>query len=385
VKTKARILLTLAGAFALYSCGENSNSESAAEANFEFSYTIDTVMVDAGEHFFFLNWGLGLSDVSADSKFLYNLNPDALQIEVVDLESLKLAEVVQLEKEGPNGVGGGYISQMEVLGNGNILLFDYNKISEITQQGELVRTYEFDKSSLSGYEFKAEDKIGGMGVFTPDAKVYAAPMEDDDFRKPASGLAIINTETNNITFKTSDAFSKLDEFRILLQMDGNAMMSTGETSFMDFIGEELILSNTAFNEVYRYNLKTDSLSHKTFTAKLTGNERIKNFQTEVDSQERLFEVAKEKNKQVRFEPMIPLPKENLIWRISQDLDRMIADSVIQKTVLTIFDADFAMLKELKLENFTPSGKSFFKDGMLYNFLNVDDELAFVRLKPVIGR
>ena len=63
------------------------------------------------------------------------------------------------------------------------------------------------------------------------------------------------------------------------------------------------------------------------------------------------------------------------------MDRMIADSVITKDVVTFFDTDYTMLKEQKLENFTNSGTRFFKDGMLYSFLNVDDELAFVRLKP----
>jgi len=53
-------------------------------------------------------------------------------------------------------------------------------------------------------------------------------------------------------------------------MDGaNAMMSTGETVFNGLIGEELILSNTAFKRGFRYNLKTDQLKPlKTFTQNL---------------------------------------------------------------------------------------------------------------------
>ena len=368
--------------FSILSCGEKS-SDTESSANLEITYEIDTVMVDAGDHFFFLNWGLGLSDVTSDSKFLYNLNPESLLLEVVDLDELKLKETIQLEKEGPNGVGGGFFSKMQLLDNGNVMLFDYNKVIEVNPKGELIRTYTFDKETISGYDFGESDKVGGFGVFSKDGKTYAAPMEDEDFRKPAKGLTLIDTKTNVLKFISSDVFSKLDEFRITLEMDGNAMMSTGEQSFMQFLGEDLILTNTAFNEIYRYDLDSDSLVHLTFEAKLTGNKRIKNFPTQVDSQEALFESSKEKQKQVIFGPLIPYPEEKLIWRISQDLDRMIADSVVQKQVLTIFDSDQTMLKELKLENFVKSSRSFFKNGMLYSYLNINDEMAFVRFKPTL--
>lgn len=362
-----------------------SSKENTAENSLEFSYTIDTVMVDPGDHFFFLNWSLGISDLTQDSKLLYNLNPESLLLEVVDMDALALKETIQLEKEGPNGIGGGFISKLQVLGNGNLVLFDFNKIVEISPQGELVKKYEFDKNTLSGYEFGETDVVSYMGTFSPDGKTYVGELEDESFRKPAKGLAVIDIEKMEVNFVPTDAISKLDEFRIMLEMDGNAMMSMGESVYMKFINGQLVLSNTAMNEVYLYDTSTDSLMRKTFEASLTGNERVKNFPTQVDSREALFETSKEKSKQVKFGPMNFQKEENLIWRISTDLDRMIADSVVTKDVVTFFDTDYTMLKEQTLENFTNSNTRFFKDGMLYSFLNVDDELAFVRLKPTIEK
>ncbi|MFC3416448.1 DUF4221 family protein [Algoriphagus hitonicola] len=68
---KPLIFLVIAGSIAC-SSPENENGKSSS---LETSYEIDTVMVDAGDHFFFLNWNLGISDISADKKILFNLNP----------------------------------------------------------------------------------------------------------------------------------------------------------------------------------------------------------------------------------------------------------------------------------------------------------------------
>lgn len=377
-----RCLLVLA-AFTFFSCSSSDKADEKSDLGMAFSYEMDTVLVDSGDHFFFLNWSLRISDLTQDGKLLYNLNPESLLLEVVDMDELKLKETIQLEKEGPNGIGDGFISKLQVIRNGNLMLFDFNKIVEISPKGELIKKYEFDKTLLSGYEFGETDVVSYMGTFSTDGKTYVGELEDEDFRKPVIGLAVIELETKEMKFVFTDAISKLDEFRIMMEMNGNAMRSHGEFSYIKFINGQLVLSNTAMNEVYIYDFDKDSLLHKTFEARLTGNERIKNFPTQVETREAFNEAWKEKRKQVSFGPLIYQKEENLIWRISTEMDRMIGDSVVTKDVVTFFDPDFKMLKEQNLENFKRSYTHFFKDGILYNFLNIDDELAFVRLKPTI--
>lgn len=367
----------------LFSCGGDPET-SKATRDLEITYEIDTVMVDPGDHFFFLNWGLGIADVSADKKMLFNLNPQTFLLEIVDLDALALKETVQLEKEGPNGVGGGFISKLQVLDNGNLLLFDFQKIFEITPKGELVRSYEFDKSKLSGYDFGETDEVETMGIFSPDGKRFIGQLTDEDFKKPAKGLAFVDTETMEIQVEETDAISKLDEYRIMFEMGGNSMMSTGEQVFMDVIAGDFVISNTGFNEIYVYDFDADSLIHYQYQAQLSSNERILDYPQRVESREALMEVMKEKNEQVRFGPLIPQPDKNLIWRLTKDKDRMIADSVIYKNVVTVFDSDYQMLHEEVVEKFPGSNMSFFKDGMLYAYINLDDEMAFVRVKPSIS-
>tara|TARA_R110002020_G_scaffold259559_1_gene473493 strand:+ start:2106 stop:2570 length:465 start_codon:yes stop_codon:yes gene_type:complete len=143
---------------ALAGCSAKEFSQNE-NADFQFSYQLDTVMVDAGDHFFFLNWGLGLSDVSPDRKYLYNLNPDSYLLEIVDLDNLKLQKTVQLEKEGPNGIGNDYYQKIQILKNGNICLFGQLKVNIVTEATKLVKTIEFDQIKL-----EANERIGNKSV-----------------------------------------------------------------------------------------------------------------------------------------------------------------------------------------------------------------------------
>lgn len=64
-----------------------------------------------------------------------------------------------------------------------------------------------------------------------------------------------------------------------------------------------------------------------------------------------------------------------------ELDRMIGDSATYTRILTIFDKDLNQLHEEKVD-FTEMGSlTFFKDGTLYSYINLEDELGFVRIKP----
>ncbi|PZX54545.1 uncharacterized protein DUF4221 [Algoriphagus ratkowskyi] len=372
--------LILLIALALASCSSEDSSKSGND-DFQFSYKIDTVMVDAGDHFFFLNEDLSLSDVSKDRKLLYNLNPKTFLLEIVNLDDLKLEKTVQLEKEGPDGIGLPYYGKIQVLENGNIGLFGQFKIHIVTEQGKLVKTIDLDQIKIQNNDQKEKEKIGWNSVLSDDGKLLASTLVNFDFKKPAKGIVVIDLETDSIKYIPMKLFEKLKQFEIIHQ-EGNAPgITTGEFPFLRFIDNNLIISSSAYNEVYHYNTSSDSLSHYSFKASLTDNEKIRNFPNEVHSSKEWTDAEKAKNEQVSFREFLKLPEQNIFWRLSTDKDRMIADSVVFKQVATFFDADFKMLKEQELENFHDFRNSFFKDGMLYSFINIEDELAFVRLKP----
>ncbi len=362
--------------------GCTSDKSSNVETNdFHFSYELDTVMVDAGEHFFFLNGDLGLSDVSTNGKFLYNLNPKTYLLEIVDLDGLKLEKTVQLEKEGPDGIGLPYYGKIQVLENGNICLFGQFKINIVSEEGKLVDVIEFDQIPLKDYGLPEDEKIGSQGIISNDGKLFASTVSNVDYRKPGSGIVLVNLETDSIKYLPLSILQELKQFEILMQSGNTPGMLIGERIFLGFMKEDLIISSSAFNESYRYSPSHDSLIHQTYTSQLTEDKKIVNFRTRVENGKESAEAEAAKSAQVDFMDFRDMQKNKLNWRVTRDKDRMIGDSIVFKQVLTLFDPEFNMLKEQELEDFYPSSKSFFKDGMLYSFININDEMAFVRLKP----
>ena len=367
------IFLIMIIALAGCSAKESSQNENA---DFQFSYQLDTVKVDAGDHFFFLNWGLGLSDVSPDRKYLYNLNPDSYLLEIVDLDNLKLQKTVQLEKEGPNGIGNDYYQKIQILKNGNICLFGQLKVNIVTEAAKLVKTIEFDQIKL-----ETNERIGNNSVLSEDGKLFASTLVNEEYKKPAKGIVVIDLDTDSINYVPMKLFEELKQFEIIQQVGNAPGIYTGESTYLSFIEDNPTISSSAFNEGYNYDISSDSLTHFSFKATLTENEKIPNFPNEVQTNKEWVDAEKAKNEQVSFREFLKIPGQNIFWRMSTDKDRMIADSVVFKQVVTFFDADFKMLKEQELEDFHSSIKPFFKDAMLYNFLNIEDEMAFVRLKP----
>ena len=67
--------------------------------------TVDTVMVDPGDSFFNLKYGLDLSDISESGKILFFMERDNKNLYQIDLETLKILSKTQFETEGPNGIG----------------------------------------------------------------------------------------------------------------------------------------------------------------------------------------------------------------------------------------------------------------------------------------
>ncbi len=369
----------------LFSCGGSDLEESKSDFNYDLVYEIDTVMVDPGDHFFFLNWGMTISDISSDAKTLYNLNPNTFLLEIVDLDQMKLKETVQLEREGPNGVGGGgFIGSIQVLDNGNLKLFDFNKIYEINLQGELLETFEFEKSEWTGYEMAEEEKIDIYGTFSSDGKLFFTRLVEEGFGEPGRGFLKLDMETKTMMLMDiGDFYERLDKFSVTMSTDQMRMVS-GEEIHKGFIKGDFVITNSAFNEAFIWEEGSDSLQMKKFNASLTSNEKTAEVTSMVESREAFMEAINKKNEQVVFEKMIYHPEADLIWRFAQEKERMIADSVIKKQVFTLFDTDYNVVYEEKVEDYPISSIRFFKDGMLYTYVNIDDEMAFARIKPIGG-
>jgi hypothetical protein len=97
---------------------------------------------------------------------------------------------------------------------------------------------------------------------------------------------------------------------------------------------------------------------------------------QVETEEEFQVVSKDREKEVRYLGFLFDEKNQVYWRFSTE------STGTPKVVLTAFSKDFEQLGELLLdEKFVFPASLFVRDGMIYTYLNQDDEVYFVRLKP----
>jgi len=366
-----------------FSCGESSDSESTSE--FNFSYTLDTVRVDSGEDFIYLNWSLTSSDLSTDEKYFYNFKTGAAPtgLEVIDLEKLKLDRVIPMSLDGPNGIRSPYISKVYVLPDGTFYLSDNYEVYHFDQEGNKLSTLTYAKQEFEGEKLSDEQRILLNETVSVDGKTLLALYGGQQFGDSPEGLAIFDLENKRVKYKPTDLFKELEKYQTILYYESihplNMQMAA---TYLKLKNDSLLYSNSAQNRLYFYHLKTDSLTSKSFTSKHTSSEAKSNYPSRSESEEEFQEISKEKSKGVNYGNFFFDDQNEVYWRFAKEMDRMKGDTIVFKTVLTAFDPDFNQLhEELLPSDFTLPRKYFAREGMIYTFLNSDDELAFVRIKP----
>ncbi|MFC3416450.1 DUF4221 family protein [Algoriphagus hitonicola] len=378
-------LFLLLSAALLFSCAGESE-KSSDSGNLEISYELDTVMVDAGDHFFFVQFGLSMSDVDKSRKLLYNFNNQEMVMEIIDLENLKLKEVRQYEKEGPNGIGGGFIMRVQVLPDESVVFYDFNGIHHVAQSGEKIATYQLGEIEWEGANLPEGEEIDVSSLDTKDGKTFYGFFGTQGFDSKNSGIAQFNVIEKSLKLLPSGFLQFTSAYDISFSMDGRGAAKFPEQNRIRVVNDKILIMTSAKNELWQWDLAQDSLVSHTYTSQLTSNSKKGNFPIQVNSNEEWSAAIKEKNKEVNFGMLVQAPDQDKFWRYHKEMDRMTAgDTIIYKNVLSAFDQELNQLGEAALpEKFKNADPVFYLDGRLWHFLNIDDEVAFVRVKPNIS-
>lgn len=367
-------------------CSSDKKSDKTTTSELDISYSIDTVLVDAGDHLFFVQYGLGLSNVDTKNNLLYNYNPDQFTIEVIDLDKLEFKEEENYEKEGPNGIGGGYTFRIQKLDDGSTYFYDYMGIHHISAAGEKIESYRFNQDSFSGDSLAGNEEIEIHSLVTQDGNSFYGFYGEQTYDGETHGLTVIDIGNQTIKLFPTDFLDFTYAFDISFEQNGNGLAKYPERNNVHIHKGLVLITSSAKNEIWTYDPKTDSLTSKTYESQLTSNTKKGQFPRMTGSNEEWSTASKEKGKEVNFGGLIFDPQTSIFWRFSKEMDRLTAsDSVVYKTVLTAFDEDLNQLGEKQLPtDYASNLRPFLLDGQFWEFLNVDDEVAFIRLKPAIS-
>ncbi len=348
-----------------FSCGGSTQVEEGND--FDFSYTIDTVMVDAGDELIFHQIGLSHSDLSNDQKQLFNFSPKS-ELEVIDLDSLKLLHKIVTEKEGPLGTGWPYAIQFDQ--TGQMVFYGFEEVRFFSSDLSSMTRYQLTPGALSGLE---PEVLSAFNPKVADGEFLYSIYEN--YEQVPQGVATISFKDMRVKKVPLALASRIEPFTYSLFIQGRLSNRGSEPISLVLVDDLLILSTAYANEAFILDLQSDSVTVKTFHSELTADKKPIPTKTAAETINELEELRREGKKSVKFGGFYFDKTHRRFIRFSQDLDREIGDSLVFKNVLTVFDENLNQLGET-LVPVDPFSKKFFKDGKLWSYVNVEDELGF---------
>ncbi len=356
-----------------------STEKSKSSENFEFNLTQDTVVVDAGDGIIDLQYGLSYPELSNDGKYLFNYIFNQSKFDKINLETLTLEKTLQFEREGPNGMGS-YIGGYSFTPEDQIMIWSYGLSAVFDQTGQKVKDLDLDK--FGPQEIKGAESFPMRLVEHPDdpSLIFGVFIKNTPREFFIMKFDLENKSYQKISLSETEKF---DEFNMEFTGGGGF----GIVPFPTVNAERIIMTNSAFNEAYVYDMFLDSLYLIPWDSKLTGNKNETQMPSTVDAEKGL-EIRRKFFESINFMDPKWDPISQQFIRISyknsygEDLDEYGEPKLLNSEVfLTLLDKNLKIIKETKLENYTKQPpKYFFIDNTIWLYENIDDELGFVRIK-----
>jgi hypothetical protein len=289
-----RKLTTIILALFCFSCEQSTDVEE--NKSFDFSYTVDTVMVDPGDGIVFLRLGLNTAALTPKQNQLYNFNPAAAELEIIDLESLQMTDRIKMEKEGPTGTG--RPRKIVISPDGKTFFIGFTDLREFDPSLTNMKTYKIQSETFEGLQ--PDESLDFDLTLSQDGKHIYASYGSENEKQAKTGLAILELENMRLKTYPMEIWKRLHAYVRSFYADGQMISKTNEQAYIDPVEQRILISSANFNEVYILDLGTDSITHKIFDSQLTDDSREIPTKTSFDSPDQIPAVIAELEEQVSF-------------------------------------------------------------------------------------
>ncbi len=373
------ILLVITGF--IFSCGDKKDQKRFS-ANLTF--TVDTVYVDSGNDFIYVKDNLFLSELSPDKSYLINFNRFEGSAERIDLNGLKLDKRIRFEKDGPNGMAS-FVSSFKITKEEQLLLLTDRSILIFDQDARKIKELALDE--LAKGDFNGSESYPMVLVedsATPDRLVGLFVNWKDTY------YFILDFDLDKRDFKRIDLpeLDKLQEYSTNVLYNGQMMGNFGTSVSATRASDKIVIANNSINGVLVFDLRTDSILVKSWDSPLLGMKRkyLPPKEVAADTGE-MEEIMKKNREDIGFGPFNWDEEQKLFFRFStteefgeekNDNGNYIPTGAT--VYISIFDENLNLLGESVVPELTMKPKRHFvKDGKIWIFENMEDEVVFVRL------
>lgn len=344
------------------------------------SFAMDTVMIDAGTDFINLKSGLRKSDLSTDKQFLYMLDAEKGAIIKIDLNSQKLIQSIPFEKEGPNGIGQWHRSFH--VSEGPQFLIESSEICYVLDENaKKISQFVLDEQSLKGEAFPKGEIFNWHFIHADKGKTFYAFISS--WMSKYNYFAVLDYESLAYTKFDLPGFELIEKFQFYLSSPSVMMVSIPEMGHF-VANNKVIIWNEVFNTLFYYDIATGEFHEKNYESKLTDNQKKGKYPSKVESQEEFKTLRMALNEEITFSKPFWEEKTKKFYRISYlNLPPKTEGEERRRSnvFLSVFDSDLNLEEEIPLPQIQHQPYQHFgKDGAVWFFENIDDELAFVRVR-----
>jgi hypothetical protein len=292
-----------------------------------------------------------------------------------------LEKKIQYEKEGPNGIGD--YPQLSMLPNQDLLVLNYRFHKIFDENGLLVRDLELAEI--------AEEYLAGTDYYP--RTLYQDENNPDRFlglitHWESNTEIILDFDLKNRSFKKVDLpdWDKNSERYVKILYEGSDAGGYGAGVNILYVNGELLVSSNAFNEVQVYDSERDTVYLKKWDTPLLGymKEYIPPKTVEYTAGG-IKDVERKIGEEISYGSFFWDEKNQRFFRFSDR--KQFSDELTEydtyvstgaEVYLSIFDKKFNLFAEAQIPELTKSPNVHFaKDGSIWIFENIDDEMAFV--------
>jgi hypothetical protein len=361
----------------LAACSEKSSSENAVSGNIleNLTYTVDTVVVDPGEELLVLGTDyLGIWSLSSDLSRMNIFTEKGNALQVIDLDNLTILNKYPFEIEGPDGTGSRVMGIQE-LDNHQFVFSTYNATYIFDKSGKKTNDYQLKSNEIEGidldddFTLNHQAKIYGVGQ-----NLYAirqTPLE--------SQLLSVNLEEMKADTLSLAKLSKTRQFATMLLIPGN-MHFYGQSIQMQYLRDQVLLSSPVTNTIYLFDPITNLIQEKSFAHTMVPLEKDwDDYPRQANSLKEFNAIMAAVNIQIDFGQFYWDDTRELYFRLSQRGIETASPNQEMKyeTFIHAYDENWGLVGESKLDELQDKlYDQFFKDGKLWSYVNVEDELGF---------
>lgn len=362
------------------------SSENQSGSGNQFTLQMDTVMVHPGEEILFLNWGLRPAKLSPDKKHLYNFNYQEYTIEKIDLDELKFVSKITLDKEGPNGVGSNFMS-LDLVGSDRFLINSYRQNNIIDLEGKKIVQFDFAKIGTDTVKLEEGDYMQLPLSISPDGNRFTGMVTN--WEKKTAKLVLLDREQNQLKKFDVPEIEKASKFEVMMN-DGEMRMGLGTHRFAQKEAGQIIFGTGVSHELYVLDPEAEEFRLVSYTSELLPPEKSGEYPAEVGSQSEMRNVHEKIQSDINYLGPVWDEQKQVYYRLAFRMEfddsqpipegRMMREISGANVYLTVLDKDFKPISEgelLQINSYPPF--HFAKDGKLWLFENIEDEMGFVRM------